>query len=167
MPEKWGRSAGMNHVGLTVGDVAQAIRWYQDVFGLILLDGPIHCDTTTVGAARRNEVFGSQWADMKLAHMLTDNECGLELFEFVTPKGREPENNFQYWNYGASHIAFTVEDFDRTLELITSTGGRARTQVHDVHGGILICYCEDPWGNVIEIVSRPYAQLSAATARRT
>jgi len=160
-----GPSAGMNHVGLTVGDIDKAIRWYQDTFGLILLVGPLHCDTATAGAARRNEVFGSQWAGMKLAHMLTDNGCGLELFEFVIPKGEPPGNNFQYWKYGASHIAFTVDDFDRTLEMITSTGGRARTQVHDVHGGIFICYCEDPWGNVIEIVSGPYGRLSAATTR--
>src|SRR2546429_1710270 len=121
MPGTLGLSTGMNHVGLTVGDIDKAIRWYQDVFGLILLVGPLHCDTTTAGAARRNEVFGSQWAGMKLAHMLTDNGCGLELFEFVTPQGGPPEDNFQYWKYGASHIAFTVDDFDRTLDLITST----------------------------------------------
>jgi predicted enzyme related to lactoylglutathione lyase len=49
--------------------------------------------------------------------------------------------------------------------MISDSGGRARTEVYDVHGGIFICYCEDPWGNVIELVSRPYAELSAATTK--
>ena len=65
--------AGMNHVGLTVGDIDEAVDWYAKVFGLELLDGPMHCDTTTTGAGRRREVFGDQWGGMKLAHMLTSN----------------------------------------------------------------------------------------------
>jgi hypothetical protein len=32
-----------------------------------------------------------------------------------------------------------------------------------VHGETFVCYCEDPWGNVLEVVSRRYAELSAAT----
>jgi catechol 2,3-dioxygenase-like lactoylglutathione lyase family enzyme len=155
----------MNHIGLTVGDIDQAVAWYTEVLGLKLLDGPMCCSRETVGAARRKQVFGDDWGEMKLAHMLTDNGCGLELFEFVTPKGGAREENFAYWSFGASHIAFTVDDFHGVLDQITGSGGRARTEVHDVHGGILICYCEDPWGNVVEIVSRPYAELSAATTR--
>jgi len=50
----------MNHVGLTVGDIDEAVDWYAKVFGLELLDGPMHCDTTTTGAGRRREVFGDQ-----------------------------------------------------------------------------------------------------------
>jgi catechol 2,3-dioxygenase-like lactoylglutathione lyase family enzyme len=157
--------AGMNHVGLTVGDIDEAVDWYARVFGLELLDGPMHCDTTTTGAGRRREVFGDQWGGMKLAHMLTSNLCGVELFQFIEPAARRPENSFEFWNFGAHHIAFTVEDFEGTLKMISDSGGRARTEVYDVHGGIFICYCEDPWGNVIEIVSRPYAELSAATTK--
>jgi catechol 2,3-dioxygenase-like lactoylglutathione lyase family enzyme len=158
-------AAGMNHVGLTVGDIDAAVRWYTDVFGLRLLDGPMLCDTTTPGADRRREVFGEQWGAMKLAHMLTANSCGVELFQFIEPQAGPPEQNFEYWRFGPHHIAFTVDDFDAALRRICDHGGRARTKVYDVHGETFICYCEDPWGNVLEIVSRSYAELSTATTR--
>jgi predicted enzyme related to lactoylglutathione lyase len=154
----------MNHVGLTVGDIDAAVRWYGTVFGLRLLDGPMLCDATTAGAARRNDVFGSHWRAMKLAHMLTSNSCGVELFEFIEPEGVPRNDNFEYWTFGAHHVAFTVDDVDESLRVITENGGRARSAVYDVHGGSYVCYCEDPWGNVIEIVGKPYADLSAATA---
>ena len=100
---------------------------------------------------------------MKLAHMLTANSCGLEFFQFLEPQSSKPGENFEYWRFGAHHIAFTVDDFDSTLSRILDGGGRARTEIYDVHDDTLVCYCEDPWGNVLEIVSRPYAALSAAT----
>jgi len=159
------RSAGMNHIGLTVGDIDAAVQWYAKVFGLRLLDGPMVCDTTTSGADRRRDVFGERWRGMKLAHMLTANGCGVELFQFLEPEARKPGESFAYWRFGVHHIAFTVDDFDAALGRICDNGGRARTSVYDVHGQTFICYCEDPWGNVLEIVSRSYAELSAATTR--
>lgn len=164
MPEGPHR-AGMNHVGLTVGDIDEAVGWYSEVFGLKLLDGPMHCDTTTTGAERRRDVFGGQWGGMRLAHMLTSNSCGVELFQFLEPEGRRPGEAFDYWNFGAHHIAFTVDDFEGTLNMISDRGGRARSDVYDVHGETFVCYCEDPWGNVIEIVSKPYDELSTATTK--
>jgi catechol 2,3-dioxygenase-like lactoylglutathione lyase family enzyme len=155
--------AGMNHVGLTVGDIDAAVQFYTDVFGLRLLDGPMLCDVTTSGAARRRDVFGERWGAMRLAHLLTANSCGLELFQFLAPEGSKPGDNFEYWRFGAHHIAFTVDNFDAALSRIRDHGGRTRTDVYDIHGGTYICYCEDPWGNVLEIVGRSYADLSAAT----
>jgi len=157
--------AGMNHVGVCVGDIDAAVAWYTEVLGLLLLDGPMDCDTTTAGASRRKEVFGERWASMRLAHLLTANSCGLELFQFIEPRAFRPSENFEYEKFGPNHLAFTVADFDAAHARIIASGGRARTAVHDVNDNTLICYCEDPWGNVIEIVSRPYAELSVATTK--
>lgn len=154
----------INHVGITVGDIDTAIGWYGDVFGLELLDGPLLCDTTTVGAARRAEVFGPRWRGMKLAHMITANGGGVELFQFIEPEVVVPDEKFAYWQVGPHHLALTVDDFAAVLSRIVETGGVQRTAVYDVHGGSLVCYCEDPWGNVVEIVSTGYRDLSAATA---
>jgi catechol 2,3-dioxygenase-like lactoylglutathione lyase family enzyme len=154
----------VNHVGITVGDIRLAVDWYVEVFGLELLDGPMHCDTTTAGAERRADVFGAKWGAMKLAHLGTPNGGGIELFEFVEPPVQKPEENFAYWRMGPHHVALTVSDFNGTLDRILAKGGRQRSGVYDVHGGAFICYCEDPWGNIVEIVSKSYRELSAATA---
>jgi catechol 2,3-dioxygenase-like lactoylglutathione lyase family enzyme len=154
----------INHVGVTVPDLEKAVDWYQKVFGLELLDGPMHCDLTTAGASRRLDVFGPQWKAMRLAHLITSNGAGFELFQFVDPPVESPEDNFTYTTIGPHHVAFTVEDFHGTLNKLNDTGGRQRTAVYDVHGGELIVYCEDPWGNIVELVSTSYRDLSSATA---
>src|SRR5713101_4224334 len=148
--------SGINHVGITVGDIDGAIDWYVKTFELRLLAGPLHCDLTTAGADRRLDVFGQRWGGMKLAHLESDNGGGIELFEFLEPHVEQPTETFPYWMIGTHHVALTVADFDATLERILSTGGKQRSEVHDVHAGARVCYCEDPWGNVVEIVSNTY-----------
>lgn len=154
----------INHVGVTVPDLEKAVDWYVSVFDLELLDGPMHCDLTTAGASRRVDVFGPAWKAMKLAHLVASNGAGFELFQFLDPEVVSGEDNFTYTSVGPHHVAFTVDDFQGTLALLNDSGGRQRTQVYDVHGGALIVYCEDPWGNVVELVSTSYRQLSSATA---
>jgi predicted enzyme related to lactoylglutathione lyase len=51
------------------------------------------------------------------------------------------------------------------VERIVAAGGKQRTAIYDVHGGAYICYCEDPWGNVVEVVSVRYRTLSTATTK--
>jgi catechol 2,3-dioxygenase-like lactoylglutathione lyase family enzyme len=155
----------MNHVGVTVTDIDKAVDWYVKVFRLELLEGPMLCDLGTVGAARRRDVFGPRWGAMKLAHLLTANGAGLELFQFVDPPVESLPDNFTYWRAGPHHIALTVDDFNTVLQRLKDHGGRQRSGVFDVHGGAFICYCEDPWGNVVEIVSKSYRELSTATAQ--
>ena len=154
----------MNHVGVTVPDIDAAIDWYVKVMGLTLLEGPLHCDLTTKGGDRRANVFGDHWGRMKLAHLLTSNGAGLELVQFLEPAVVTPEDNFPYFQVGPHHLAFTVDDFHTTLAAILENGGRQRSQIFDVNDGEFICYCDDPWGNVVEIVSKSYSHLAAATA---
>jgi catechol 2,3-dioxygenase-like lactoylglutathione lyase family enzyme len=153
--------SGINHVGLTVGDIGAAVDWYRGVFGLRLLAGPLHCDLTTPGAERRLNVFGPSWDGMKLAHLESDNGGGIELFEFLGPRSERPAETFPYWLMGTHHVALTVADFDETLERLLGAGGRQRSEVHVVHPKARVCYCEDPWGNVVEIVSTTYEGLVA------
>jgi len=156
---------GVNHIGITVGDIDRAVDWYVSVFGLRVLDGVIVCDTTTPGADRRADVFGDRWGGMKLAHLLTENGAGIELFQFTEPAVEEPDEAFPYWRMGPHHVAFTVPDFDEALARLLEHGGRQRTGVHQVGGGPRVCYCADPWENVVELVSAPYEELSPASKK--
>lgn len=154
----------LNHVGITVGDIDTAITWYTEVFGLKLLLGPIYCDTTTPGAQRRQDIFGPKWGAMKLAHLGTRNGAGIELFEFVEPATQPREENFTYWLTGPHHVAVTVADIHDTLARLVAKGGRQRSGVFDVEGRAYVCYCEDPWGNVLELATASYRELIGAPA---
>jgi predicted enzyme related to lactoylglutathione lyase len=146
-------------VGLTVGDIDAAVEWYRAVFELELVAGPFLCDRTTPGVDRRVDVFGEQWRGMKLAHLESANGAGLELFEFVDPCVEGVDETFAYWRVGTHHVAMSVDDLDDALGRLLASGGKQRTAVHRVNEQARVCYCEDPWGNVVELVSTSYAGL--------
>ncbi|MET7393751.1 VOC family protein [Dactylosporangium sp. NPDC005572] len=148
----------VNHVGVTVGNLDQAIEFYTRVFELELLVGAETASRQTPGADRRAEVFGARWGRMRLAHLADANGTGVELFEFIEPAMVVPEEHFDYWRMGLSHLAFTVEDLEGTLAAFEAAGGTVRTGIHTVRPGCRICYCRDPWGNAIELSTGTYPE---------
>lgn len=149
----------VNHVGITVGDIDAAVKFYTSVFDLEVLVPPHTCTRQTAFADRRRDVFGAQWGGMRLAHLATPDGTGFELFEFLDPPTVPPETEFDYWRMGISHICLTVDDFDATLAKLVAAGGRRRSEVHEVAPGTKICYCADPWGVVIELCSASYHHI--------
>lgn len=148
----------VNHIGITVGNLDEAIEFYTTVFGLELLVGAETASTSTPGADRRAEVFGARWGEMRLAHLADGNGTGVELFEFIEPAMVYPEEHFDYRRVGFSHLAFTVDDLEAAMAALTSAGGGVRTGIHTVRPGCRICYCKDPWGNPVELSTGTYPQ---------
>lgn len=149
---------GFNHVGITVPDLDAAVRWYAGVFALRLIEGPDTATLDSPGGDRRADVFGPLWKGMRLAHLVTEEGAGIELFQFTDPPVERPDDNFAYSQVGVFHIALTVGDVDGTAAQIARTGGRRRTGTHTVRPGCMVCYCEDPWGNILELSSRSYVE---------
>lgn len=146
----------LNHIGITVPHLEEALDWYVEIFDLRRIEGPVHASLETDGAGRRRDVFGVAWGGMKLVHLLTDNGAGIELFEFTEPRVERPADTFEYWRVGISHVAFTVTDVGSTAARIADAGGVQRTGIHVLRPGCEICYCEDPWGNILELSSGDY-----------
>ena len=149
----------INHIGLTVGDMDAAVTFYTSVFGLEVLVAPGTHTVDTYAGERRRDVFGTRWGGMKLAHLATPSGAGLELFEFIEPATILPEDGFVYWRTGVSHICFTVADIDDTISRLVKAGGRRRSEIHTVRPGTKVCYCEDPWGSVVEVSSGTYHMI--------
>ncbi len=139
----------LNHAGLTVTDIDEAVSWYVDVFGLSLLFGP-----EEVGSGRARAIFGEAFGGMKRAVLGGSNGTGLELFEFLEPKSVRREDNFEYWKTGIFHVCFTCPDVGASVAAVVASGGRARTEPLAAGDGRLIAYCEDPFGNVLELTNR-------------
>ena len=140
----------INHVGLTVTDIAAAVDWYAQVFGLVPVFGP----EEVRGPGRSKEVFGPRFEAMKRAVLSSGNGAGLELFEFLEPPTVRNEDPFRYWQTGPFHVCFTCDDVGSQLAAVVDSGGRARTAPLDAGNGRQIAYCEDPFGNVVELTNR-------------
>lgn len=155
-------NASINHIGLTIGNVDEAIHWYTQVLGYRLIAGPLDLipDASHFGRMAA-DLLGDRLRRGRFAHLLSENAIGLELFEFEDPETGVRPDNMEYWKYGYFHICVTDADVTVLAEKIVAQGGKQRSQVWEVFpgSGFYLAYCEDPWGNVIEIYSHSYEQI--------
>ncbi len=153
----------VNHIGLTVPDIFGAIDWYRDVLGFAHIMGPRLLEASSAATHETPAIFGPRFRKAYQAHMLAANGVGLELFEFVEPRVERRADNFEYWKVGVFHICITDPDVDALAARIVATGGRQRIPAFEFVPGrpYRLVYCEDPWGNVIELFSHHYAEVFA------
>ena len=154
--------SAVTHVGLTVTDLDRAIRWYREIFGLQVLVGPVEvaADESHRGHILR-DIFGAGFHKGRLAHLFGANGVCIELFEFDDPKSQAREDNFEYWKTGIFHLAFVEPDIEATAQRIAKTGGKHRSAVWTLFPDqpYKLTYCEDPFGNIIELYSHSTEQI--------
>ena len=155
----------MAHVGLTVPDLDAAISWYEEVFGFSRIAGPYELvEPGQPVAEGLTDALGPAFGSARIAHLMCANGVGLELFEFREPATITPTDNYRYWEVGFSHVCFVDPDVDGLIDRIVDAGGRARThEVRLVFPGSPYrwAFCEDPFGNVIELHSHGNEQTYA------
>jgi catechol 2,3-dioxygenase-like lactoylglutathione lyase family enzyme len=154
------------HIGVTVPDLDRAVAWYQDVLGLELLLGPVEVETNDSHTGDQvRDVFGRDRIRFRQAHLSMGNGVALEMFEFAEPPGMTRPDNFEFWKTGVFHICIVDRDIDTLVERIEATGGRLRTRkvwsVFSDQPKYRFCYCEDPFGNIIELYSHSHEQVFA------
>lgn len=160
-PPTWPRP--MNHIGLTVPDIFAAIDWYRDILGFRHIMGPRVLAADSRATHETPSIFGPSFRKAYQAHMLAGNGVGLELFQFVDPPVERRADNFEYWNVGVFHICVTDPDIEALTARIVASGGKQRVPVFEFIPGrpYKLVYCEDPWGNVVEVFSHSYAEAFA------
>lgn len=153
-----------NHVGITVTDIDAAVRWYRKVFGCTVVMPPMDSyEDASEAGRRRADLFGKGYKRLRLAHLCTAEGVGIELFQFFNPRSTRRKHNFDFAKTGIFHICLTDPDIRKRARTIVRNGGRQRSKVWKLWSGkpYEMCYCEDPWGNVIELNSHPYVQIWA------
>jgi catechol 2,3-dioxygenase-like lactoylglutathione lyase family enzyme len=150
----------VSHIGMRVAVIEAAISWYAEVLGFTLLQGPITF-TQSDAPALMTLVYGPQWSMIRQAHMASGNGAGLELFEFTGSREDAPHP----WRpgsvpgLGAYHFCVTSPRIDALATQITLSGGRQNMAISEpAPETYQMVYCEDPFGNPVEINNRSYEQ---------
>ncbi|MGI1820715.1 lactoylglutathione lyase family protein [Exiguobacterium sp. TRN 1102] len=147
-----------SHIGLSVPSVAEAVKFYEDLMGwyTIMTPSDVVEDDSPIGVMC-TDVFGPGWGKFRIAHMSTGDGIGIELFEF--PNNETPEDNFEFWKTGIFHYCVQDPDIEGLVEKIVAHGGRQRMPIREYYPGekpYRMVYCEDPFGNLVEIYSHSY-----------
>jgi catechol 2,3-dioxygenase-like lactoylglutathione lyase family enzyme len=152
----------INHTAVSVPDLDQAIKWHIEVLGFTMVRGPVEflADDSLPGRAVR-DIHGPDLKKMRIAWLSSGNQVGFEIFEYIEPKAqRRTTDNFEYWKSGFTHICITDPNIEDLCNRISESGGKQRSNLWEIvpDKGYKVVFCEDPFGNIIEICSNGFEQ---------
>ena len=160
--------AGTDHIGFTVPDLDQAVRFFVEVIGCEAFYelGPFRSDGDWMAA----HLGVHPRAVMKrLCFLRCRNGANFEIFEYEAPDQNraQPRNS----DVGGHHLAFYVEDIDAAVAYLKAKGvrvlGEPTVRSAGPSGGQSWVYFLAPWGMQLELVSYPHGKkYERDTARR-
>jgi catechol 2,3-dioxygenase-like lactoylglutathione lyase family enzyme len=148
---------GVNHIGMTVPDMEEAVSFFNDVLGCekAMSFGPFRDDEGT---------FMQDVLDVDpraVIEQITMMRCGfgsnIELFKYTAPDQKTvyPKNS----DIGGYHVAIYVEDIDKAADYLKSKGVKTLQGPLPVTegpaAGQTILYFYAPWGVQMEVISFP------------
>lgn len=144
----------VHHIGITVSDLDKSIDFYYRILGLEIARAP----TDVFGDESLSKGVGVPGAKVRLAMFKTGNTF-IELIEYVTPQSpvsKPVPNN----SYGASHVAFEVEDIEHEKARLEKEGVNFLSDINVVDEGPLAgwkwVYFTDPDDIPMELVEISY-----------
>ena len=136
---------GLNHSGIVVEDLERSVHFYRDVIGLEVVrtidrdGGPI------------SQVVGYENTHLKGALLSLNDGHVIELIQYIRPKVAERPTQ-ERAVLGGSHIAFNVDDIQKTMDELTGNGAKQLNPPVETAPGRKACYMQDPDGNWIELL---------------
>ncbi|HEY7177854.1 MAG TPA: VOC family protein [Gaiella sp.] len=152
---------GIDHVGITVPNVADAVAWFEDVLGCTspLAFGPFAGvgDVLDVDPAAVIE---------HIQHVRCGDGPSVELFQYTSP---DQEQEFRRnSDVGGKHLAFYVRHIDKAVARLVALGAEKLAGPLPVTegpaAGQTINYFRTPFGTYLELISYPKGEAYAETA---
>ena len=144
----------ITHIGLSVPDLDQAIRWYEEVLGFEKIAGRYSFEQEKENQHNMtNDLQGQEVRKMRNAHLTCGNQVGLELFEFEEPRRKQvPRGKYD----GFFHLCLLVDDIEAVANRIEDAGGKKTSDMWNTRKGkpYYLQYCEDPFGNILELYNK-------------
>ena len=155
------RPRGVEHIGLSVPDIEEAIRFFEEALGCEVWysAGPIAMPDGTW--MTDNLDLHPRAAISKVAMVRCANGPSFEVFQFDAPEQVQRWPKMSDW--GGTHIAFYVDDFDAALARVEAHGARILGGKKSGNGAeagdeSFFAHFLTPWGQLLEFVSYPHGR---------
>jgi catechol 2,3-dioxygenase-like lactoylglutathione lyase family enzyme len=148
---------GADHIGFTVPDLEEAVRFFVDVIGCdeVFSLGPFRDDDG--GWMAENLNVDPRAIIPGIRMLRCKNGANIEIFEYEA-KGQQ-RSQTRNSDIGGHHIAFYVEDMSSAVEHLRSHGaqiqGEPKVMTEGPNAGLSWVYFLTPWGMQLELVSAP------------
>ena len=147
-----------SHIGLSVPDLEKAVKFYEDVMGWYVVMRPtvVNEENDSAIGIMCTDVFGPGFHTFKIAHLVTSDGIGIEMFEFENP---EPFGEFNFSRAGVFHFSIQDPDIEGMVEKIVAAGGKQRMPIREYYPNekpYRMCYVEDPFGIIFEVYTHSY-----------
>ncbi|MGL5948203.1 MAG: VOC family protein [Aeromonas sp.] len=145
-----------DHIGFTVPNLAEAVLFFQDVFGFALAYefGPFAAADDWMQV----QLNVAPRAEINRIAVMNAYGINLEIFEYAdtVPRQLTPPNNA---DIGGHHVAFYVEDMEAAVAYLRAQNiavlGEPTTMHEGPSAGETWVYFLAPWGMQLELVSYP------------
>jgi catechol 2,3-dioxygenase-like lactoylglutathione lyase family enzyme len=162
----------MDHVGITVPNLDEASRFFEEALGAVPLYDNITRDQKPFNGPQAERkldlVPGTSLITMRM--MKLANGPGLELFEMRGPRHNQAARPS---DLGLQHFAVYVDDIDLAAAKFQKAGGALITGPNEMLGlekgkGNAWLYARTPWGSIVELLTSPSRELyeNQTTLRR-
>jgi catechol 2,3-dioxygenase-like lactoylglutathione lyase family enzyme len=156
----------MNQVGVMVGNMDKAVEFYTEALGLkiVMNKSQVLEERETAIGRMCIAVFGEGFKGFNIAHLLTTDGIGVELFEM---KDRDERHEVNFSRLGIFHFCLQTDDFEAVIEKTEKFGGKVRMDIMRYHPEddskpAKMVYLEDPFGNLFELYSHSYEETYAS-----
>lgn len=148
-----------SHIGITVPNIKEAVKFYAEVMGWYVIMEPskVKKERETAIGQMCIDALGEDWEELEIAHMVTSDGIGIELFSF--PHGKKEAPEFNPFNTGLFHFCIQDPDIENLTNKIVEAGGKQRMPIREYYPNekpYKMVYVEDPFGIVFEIYTHSY-----------
>ncbi len=142
---------GIQHVSYTVSDVEKAREFFVNKLGLEATA------VREVSGERVERIVGFPGLKMRISNITLPDNGNIELVEYLSPRGKKID--LSTCNTGVAHLAFTVDDIDRTYHQLKDNGVHFVSPPQWARDGALkgwgMSYFRGPDGITMELMEAP------------
>lgn len=152
---------GIDHIGITVPDIAEATVFLQEAFGAKIAYDSKKPEEGAQGGEEIEKILGLK-KGAKIVHMRIvsiGESISIELFQYQNIEQSKPSNPD---DFGIQHFAVYVDNMEEAVAKFEKAGGQLNTKptkiINEIEGNAEInqfCYGVTPWGTVVELITYP------------
>ena len=145
-----------NHMAIVVPSLEPAMQWYSDIFGFVPTTATPFTHTPAIGERWKTATatFGEDISRIRFVRMRAPEAPFKQVIEFFELHPSPPLPAPGKRKSGYVHAGLIVGDPSTTAERISARGGKILNRIDA--SSLTIIFCEDPYGNIIELASAPW-----------